>query len=135
MTRNNGITDETTGVIIFAHGSRVEEANARVRELAGQVEQAGSLDYVRAAFLELAQPDLATAVAEAIGSGLRRLIVVPYFLTMGVHLRRDLPALVAREQERHPGVEIDVSDSLEGHPRLPSVILDRIRESGHPSKR
>jgi sirohydrochlorin ferrochelatase len=122
--------DKTTGVIVFAHGSRVAEANSRVRELAGQVQQAGKLDYVRAAFLELAQPDLTTAIAEAVSSGRRRLIVMPYFLTMGVHLRRDLPALIARERERHPGVEIHVSPSLEGHPGLPSVILDRIRHIG-----
>jgi sirohydrochlorin ferrochelatase len=134
MTSNSVTTDEITGVIIFAHGSRVEEANTGVRELAGQVQEAGRLDYVRAAFLELAQPDLATAVDEAVGAGRRRLIIVPYFLTMGVHLRRDLPALVAREKGRYPGVEIHVSDSLEGHPRLPAAILDRIREGRHDRK-
>jgi sirohydrochlorin ferrochelatase len=123
--------DETAAIILFAHGSRVEDANSGVRKLAGQVQEAGKLDYVGAAFLELAQPDLATAIAEAVSAGHRRLIVVPYFLTMGVHLQRDLPALVAREQERHPGVEIHVSKSLEGHPHLPSVILDRILESRH----
>jgi sirohydrochlorin ferrochelatase len=122
---------QTRGIILFAHGSRVEEANLRVRELAAQVQQAGSFEYVRAAFLELAYPDLPTAIADAIGAGQRHLIVMPYFLTMGVHLRRDLPALIARERERHPGVEIHVSDSLEGHPGLPSVILDRIHHLMH----
>ncbi|HTV54030.1 MAG TPA: CbiX/SirB N-terminal domain-containing protein [Terriglobia bacterium] len=131
MTRSNETTNETTGIIIFAHGSRVEEANAGVRELAGQVEQTSGLDYVRAAFLEFAQPDLATAVAEAVGAGRRRLIVVPYFLTMGVHLQRDLPGLIAQERDRHPSLEIRVGDSLERHPRLPSLILDRIHAVMH----
>jgi sirohydrochlorin ferrochelatase len=126
--------DDTTGIILFAHGSRVEKANSGVHELARQVQEAGGFPYVRAAFLEMAQPDLATAIAQAVDSGERRIIVIPYFLTVGVHLRRDLPALVTREQERHPGVEIRVSDSLEGHPGLPSVILDRVHDVLHDRK-
>jgi sirohydrochlorin ferrochelatase len=125
--------DETAAIIVFAHGSRVEDANGGVRELARQVQQAGGFHYVRAAFLEMAQPDLATAIAEAVSAGQRRVIIIPYFLTMGVHLRRDLPELIARERGRYPGVEIHASEPLEGHPQLSSIILERIREveAGH----
>jgi sirohydrochlorin ferrochelatase len=124
MTENH----QRAAVILFAHGSRVEEANSGVRELARQIEQGGGFRYVRAAFLEMGRPDLATALAEAVNDGQCRIIVIPYFLTMGVHLRRDLPDLITRERDRYPGVEILVSDSLEGHPRLASIILDRIRD-------
>jgi sirohydrochlorin ferrochelatase len=122
---------KATTVIIFAHGSRVEGANSGVRELAKQVQEAGGFGDVRTAFLEMAQPDLATAIAEAVSAGQRRLIVIPYFLTMGVHLRHDLPDLIRRERDRHPDVKILVSDSLEGHPHLPAIILDRIRDVEH----
>jgi sirohydrochlorin ferrochelatase len=117
-----------TAVILFAHGSRVEEANSGVHELARQVQEAGGFRYVRAAFLEMAKPDLSTVIADAVAHGQRRIIVMPYFLTMGVHMRRDLPELIARERDRYPGMEILLSDSLEGHPRIPSIILDRIRD-------
>jgi sirohydrochlorin ferrochelatase len=128
------MTANDAAIIVFAHGSRVEEANTGVRELAQQVRQAGSFEHVRAAFLEMAQPGLSTAIAEAVAAGWRRIIVVPYFLTMGVHLRHDLPELVASERDRHPGVEIHVADSLEGHPSLPSLLIDRILAVAHNRK-
>lgn len=121
------LNHKQTAVIIFAHGSRVEQANSGVRDLARQVQDVGGFCYVRAAFLEIAQPALAAAIAEAVSAGQTRLIVIPYFLTMGIHLRRDLPELITRERRRYPGVEILVSDSLGGHPGLTSIILDRIR--------
>ncbi len=53
-------TNIATAILLFAHGSRVEEANLSVRELAREVERQGPYTYVREAFLELAAPDLAT---------------------------------------------------------------------------
>ncbi|MGH9327206.1 MAG: sirohydrochlorin chelatase [Terriglobia bacterium] len=118
--------DARAGILLFAHGSRVEEANESVHELARQVQNAGDLGYVRAAFLELAQPDLSAAISEAVEAGVEHLIVVPYFLTSGTHIQRDLPGLIERERQKHVGLPIEVSESLEGHPLMPSLILSRI---------
>ena len=117
-----------TGIILFAHGSPVEEANRGVHELAQRIEAAGPYRYVRAAFLDCAEPDLPAAVMEAAVAGLGRVVVVPYFLTMGLHLHRDLPRLVAQAKEKYPAFEIVVGQSLEGHPLMPSIILGRVRE-------
>ena len=118
----------TTGIVLFAHGSSVEEANHGVRELAQKVEAAGLYQYVRAAFPKQSRPDLSRAVQEAIAAGIYRVIVVPYFLTMGIHLRRDLSQLVAAAKRTHPDVEIEVGQSLEGHPLMPSIVLGRVQE-------
>jgi sirohydrochlorin ferrochelatase len=53
--------DDATGILLFAHGSSVEEANRAVHELARQIEAQGPYGYVRAAFLERARPDLGEA--------------------------------------------------------------------------
>jgi sirohydrochlorin ferrochelatase len=65
---------------------------------------------------------------EAAEAGLERLIVIPYFLTVGLHLRRDLPTLLAAAREKHPNFEVVVGQSLEGHPLMPSIILGRVQE-------
>ena len=121
--------DATTGVVLFAHGSSVREANDGVRELARQVRDCGPYAFVREAFLESAQPDLGAALAEASQSGLKRVIIIPFFLTLGIHLRRDLPRLVEIYKQKHPGLEVQVGPSLEGHPEMPSIILGRVRET------
>ena len=119
----------TTGVILFAHGSSVEEANQGVHDLARQVEECGPYPFVRAAFLESAHPDLAEAVALAAAARLDRLIVIPYFLTLGIHLRRDLPNLIAPLKRKYPQLRIETGKSLEGHPQMPAIILGRAEEA------
>ncbi|HEV2351774.1 MAG TPA: CbiX/SirB N-terminal domain-containing protein [Terriglobia bacterium] len=118
----------STGIVLFAHGSRVQDANQGVRKLARQVQEAGPYRHVRAAFLELAQPDLNAAVAEAVAAGLQRVIVIPYFLTEGTHLRRDLPNLIAPLKQKYPPLAIEVGQSLEDHPLMASIILGRVQE-------
>ncbi len=122
-------TNIATAIVLFAHGSRVEEANAGVRDLAREVERKGPYGYVRAAFLELALPDLATAIHEAAEAGFRRVVVIPYFLMLGLHLRRDLPALVHAEKQQFPDLEIVVGQPLEGHPLMTAIILERIKDA------
>jgi sirohydrochlorin ferrochelatase len=117
-----------TGILLFAHGSPVEEANRGVHDLAAKIEAAGPYGYVRAIFLDSTQADLNAGVKQAVEAGVERLIIIPFFLTVGLHLRRDLPKLVAAAQEKHPNIEITMGQSLEGHPLMPSMILSRVQE-------
>ncbi len=113
------------GFIIFAHGSRIEPANEAVRRVAAQFGRAGGYEYVEAAFLELGEPDLNGAVAGLAGRGVREVVVIPYFLTLGTHLERDLPKLAARAAAAHPGVDLRLTPPLDGHKALVQILLDR----------
>jgi sirohydrochlorin ferrochelatase len=117
------------GIIFFAHGSSVESANEAVRQVANEAAKLAMATRYEVAFLELAYPTLEDAAAGLIRDGIDRIIVVPYFLTLGIHLQRDLPALVDRISERHPGIQIIVTSPLDGHPSLPSILADRAREA------
>lgn len=117
----------STGIIVFAHGSRIASANDAVRAVTGELMKAASLELVETAFLELGHPDLRAAVARLVGRGARRIVVIPYFLTLGTHLERDLPALVKSAGQEYKGVELVVTPPLDGHPALLQVLLDRVR--------
>jgi sirohydrochlorin ferrochelatase len=116
-------------VILFAHGSRVESANEGVRAVARDLAQMGSFRQVAPAFLELGQPDLAGAVSDLASQGVQRVVVVPYFLTFGLHIEQDLPQLIAGIREAHPGLEIRVARPLEGHPGLAQALAERARQA------
>jgi len=120
--------EKSLGIVLFAHGSAVEEANQSVHNLARQVQEQGSYGYVRGAFLDVAQPDLDAAVAQAVEAGVRRVIVIPYFLTEGIHLQRDLPNLIAPLKKKYTDLEIEVGRSLDDHPQMAAIILGRVRE-------
>jgi sirohydrochlorin cobaltochelatase len=59
--------------------------------------------------------------------GVTRVLVVPYFLTLGMHLERDLPVVLKGIAERHPGVEVRATAPLDGHPALVEIVADRVR--------
>ena len=115
-----------TGIVIFAHGSSVPSANEAVKTVAEAAAAAGEFDLVETAFLE-ARPSLDEAVAHLVERGATHILVIPYFLTLGIHLQRDLPAIVDRLELAHPHVEIRVTPPLDGHPALVDILLDRAR--------
>lgn len=118
----------SSGIVIFAHGSSVASANDAVREVAEGAAAAGGFRLVETAFLE-ANPHLDEAVARLVERGATRILVIPYFLTLGIHLQRDLPAIVDRLARRHANVEIRVTPPLDGHPALARILVDRAREA------
>lgn len=117
-----------TGYIVFGHGSSIESANAMVRRIAADFARAGGY-RVEAAFLELAQPDLMAAVRTLAGEGMARVIVIPYFLTLGVHLQRDLPRIAAEAASIQKNVSIEIAPPLDGHPALVRILLDRAADA------
>jgi sirohydrochlorin ferrochelatase len=118
-----------TAVVIFAHGSSIESANESVRHVADNVRRDGGFDVVEPAFLEHGVPDLAGAVDAVIKQGATRIIVVPYFLTLGIHLQRDLPGIAAGLARLHRGVEIRIAPPLDGHPALGAILKERAKEA------
>ncbi|MBI3683089.1 MAG: CbiX/SirB N-terminal domain-containing protein [Acidobacteria bacterium] len=118
-----------TGIIVFAHGSSIESANEAVRAVTAQLARAGGFEHLDTAFLESAHPDLFNAVQEMAGQGVERIIVVPYFLTLGIHLQRDLPRIVGDLSARYNGLIIDVTEPLDGHPALGKIVLERAQEA------
>lgn len=113
-----------TGYVVFGHGSRVESANEAVRDVAARLAVRGDL-AVEAAFLELGEPDLGSAVDSLVVRGASRVIVIPYFLTLGTHLQRDLPKLIEESALRHQSISIETTAPLDGHPALLDALLDR----------
>jgi sirohydrochlorin ferrochelatase len=117
-----------TGFIVFAHGSRIESANQAVRDVVSKMAASGD-HIVEAAFLELGQPDLAGATALLIGRRVKRIVVIPYFLTLGTHMQRDLPRLAQAASRAHGNIEIQITSPLDGHPALVQALLDRAAEA------
>jgi sirohydrochlorin ferrochelatase len=112
------------GFVVFAHGSRVESANEAVKIVTAQMGEAVE-GPVEAAFLELGVPNLSDAVARLAARGVTRVVVIPYFLTLGTHLQRDLPRLADQAARKHPHVSVEVTAPLDGHPALLQALLDR----------
>jgi sirohydrochlorin ferrochelatase len=116
-----------TALLLIAHGSRQEEANADLHRLVGAMEERRRYAVVEASFLELAEPTVAQAAARCVARGAERVILLPYFLSAGIHVRRDLAEIMQRLSEEHPRVEFSLAEPLGPHPLLVEIVAERAR--------
>jgi sirohydrochlorin ferrochelatase len=114
-----------TGIAVFGHGSSVASANDSVRAVARHAAREGGWALYETAFLE-ADPRLEEAVANLVREGATEILVLPYFLTLGIHLQRDLPRLAADLAVKF-GIPIRIAPPLDGHPTLSRVLADRAK--------
>ncbi|MFZ5643981.1 MAG: sirohydrochlorin chelatase [Bacillota bacterium] len=119
-----------TGVIMLSHGSRSPEAQVTVNELLEMVREKSNFDYVAGAALQFNQPDLPTALADAVSAGMEEVIVAPIFLYMGLHMKEDIPEILEEEKKKYPHVKIKMTRNIGADRKLADIVLDRIGEVG-----
>ena len=80
-------------VLLIAHGSRLDQANREAIEMASRIEsQAGC--RVHACFLEIATPTIEVAFEKAVEEGATEIVAVPFLLSAGAHVTRDIPRIL-----------------------------------------
>lgn len=102
-----------TALITLSHGSRHPQAVGLIDELsAAAANSAGVEGY--SSHLEFNEPDLRTAVAEAIADGHKHLVIVPLLFTRGFHQKVDVPEQLAavRQQAQRVGADVELADGL-----------------------
>jgi sirohydrochlorin ferrochelatase len=119
-------------LLLIAHGSRQDEANADLHHLAAELSRRGIFQTVIASFLELAEPGIDEGGARCVAAGAERVVLLPYFLSAGVHVRRDLKAARNRLAAQFPGVEFRLAEPLGRHPLLAEIVTERAREAMRP---
>jgi sirohydrochlorin ferrochelatase len=117
-------------VLLIAHGSRRPEANADLADLADRLRVRGRYPVVEVAYLELAEPTIAEGGARCVAAGSDEVILLPYFLSAGKHVREDLTAARDELSARFPHVTFRLAEPLGRHPLLLEVVEQRAAEAG-----
>ncbi|MSQ96474.1 MAG: cobalamin biosynthesis protein CbiX [Gemmataceae bacterium] len=118
-----------TALLLIAHGSRHADANADLFALAEELRRTGPYGIVEASFLELAQPTIDSAGRHCVDQGAERVILLPYFLSAGVHVKRDLQDQRERLATEFAAAEFILAQPLGPHALLREILLQRARES------
>jgi len=116
-------------LLLIAHGSREPEANADLTRLAQELRRSGQFAHVEPAYLELATPGIDAGAANCVRADVRRVVLLPYFLSASVHVRRDLTAARERLAARFPAIEFLLAEPLGPHPLLTEIVLQRVAET------
>jgi len=119
-------TEGRTAVLLIAHGSRHAAANDDLHRLADRIAERGDYPIVEPSFLELAEPDIQAGGDRCVARGATRVLMVPYFLSAGVHLLRDLTAAREALRLRHARVAFRLGQALGPDPLLDRLVAERI---------
>lgn len=110
------------GLILFAHGARDPAWAGPFERVAAAVRAERPELAVSLAFLEFMAPDLPAAGAALAAAGCRQVTVLPLFLGVGGHVRKDLPHLLERLRTRHPTVQWHLAPAIGEDARLVEAI-------------
>jgi sirohydrochlorin ferrochelatase/(2Fe-2S) ferredoxin len=125
------MTSKKKAVIIVGHGSRVQEANTEFERLVERFKQQVDEYEIFYAYVELAQPDLRTALQQT-ASFFNEVIIVPFFLFAAGHVKNDVPLAVAEAREKSPHVKFRVAMALGVHPNMARLTAARVEETARP---
>ena len=111
---NGAGTARKSGIVIVDHGSRRDESNAMLEEVARLFGERfrERFEIVEPAHMELAEPSIATAYARCVARGATRVIVCPFFLGPGKHWTGDIPRITADAAAQYPQTEYHVTMPL-----------------------
>ena len=114
-------------LLIAGHGTRDAAGVAAFAALTERVARlnAGRMP-VAGGFIELSEPPLKDAVTDLAARGHRDLVAVPLMLSAAGHSKGDVPAALARETARHPGLSVRYGRPLGPHPVLLDLMAARI---------
>ena len=120
----------STALVLTAHGSRNALANEDLLDLAEKIRALGRYSMVVPSFLELAEPNIKVACQSCVSKGATRVVMLPYFLSAGIHMRRDLTGIRDDLARVYANVQFLLAEPLGRHPLLMDVVLQRADEAG-----
>jgi len=119
--------DNALGILIVGHGSPRPQANEGFIGLVGRIAaRLGGQVPILPTFFSIARPSLQEQVALLAGQGVRRIVLMPYFLYRGQHVFKDIPSLLEECKRNHPQVAIEFLPTLENEPGLEDIVVDRL---------
>jgi sirohydrochlorin cobaltochelatase len=119
-------------LLLAAHGTRDQAGVAAFNALAERVGGLAAGDGTRVAggFIELSPPPLREAVATLVNGTPTHMVAVPLMLAAAGHAKGDIPAALARERSRHPGLRWSYARPLGPHPQLVELLAARVAAVG-----
>jgi sirohydrochlorin ferrochelatase len=113
-----------SAILLIAHGSRRKEANDELLRLAEALRRRLPDSIVETAYLELAEPGIPEGVRRCVAQGASQVRMLPYFLSPGMHVTRDLKESRQLFQREYAGVDFSLAPPLGGHPAVIDIVLE-----------
>ncbi|MCL1917615.1 MAG: CbiX/SirB N-terminal domain-containing protein [Peptococcaceae bacterium] len=116
-------------VLVVAHGSRAKETEAALEAVLSMVKEKLPNAIIEGAFMEFSERTLEKGVSALAAKGATEIKIIPYFLFMGTHLKKNIPHIRTVCAASFPGIKITMGEPLGVDERLADILVDRIADN------
>jgi sirohydrochlorin ferrochelatase len=116
-------------IILLGHGSRVPDAASNMQKTAGRLKEKHGYAMVEICFMSRLGPHFPEVFAHCVSMGATKVLVIPYFLHMGLHLLLDIPKMMQQEARKYPQVELVLGKGLGYDEMLVDLVHQCIQKS------
>ncbi len=114
-------------IILLGHGSRVPGAGDDMKKAARLLREKYDLEMVVTCHMSRLGPHFPETLAECAARGATEVVVIPYFLNMGLHIRLDIPEMMQAEAEKYPGLKLVYGPHLGFDEAFADILHKRIQ--------
>ncbi len=118
-------------LLLIAHGSRLEASNNEVKELVESLKPKlqSQFGQIQAAFLELCEPDIGTAIDGLVSAGAKTITIMPYFLNQGRHVSEDVPHEITVKQSQYPDISLKMLPYFGSSVGIAELLVKQINQA------
>lgn len=113
------------GILIAAHGSREKDTEGTLEVLAEKVRRISGIGTLEIAFMQFSPRTIPAGLDALRAKGCTEVLLIPYFLFDGVHIREDIPQLISGYMAANPGVHIRLGHTLGVDDRLAQLLAEQ----------
>jgi sirohydrochlorin ferrochelatase len=116
-------------IILLGHGSRVPDAARNMQKTAERLREKHGYAMVEICFMSRLGPHFPEVFEQCVRMGATKVLVIPYFLHMGLHLLLDIPKMMQQEGRKYPRVELVLGKGLGYDESLVDLVHKCIQNS------
>jgi precorrin-8X/cobalt-precorrin-8 methylmutase len=127
VKENISIADKECDVLLIGHGSSDHDAREAFVYIADSIRN--RYRNIGFCFLELDTPNIDQGIREALEKKPRTLILMPYFLHRGAHIKRDVREEVEKALKEYDSAKVLMARHLGVDSKIVDVVIERAKEA------
>ena len=115
-------------ILLVSHGSKAPRAREEIEALAAQLKERSGVGIVQPAFLEIEPPDIPEGIRQCVHKGATEVAILLNFLNSGRHAAADIPRIIRKARQDHPGVKFRMTKPIGQQNYLVDIFLKLLDE-------
>ncbi len=117
------------GLVLIGHGSKLPRNKENLEKLADILRERSKFKIVETSFIVRDRPTIPEAIESIVKQGIKKIVLIPVFLSHGIHTEQEIPAMLGLKREepilKMQGVEIIYGEPIGSDERIAEIIEEK----------